>query len=76
MTSTNYPDFRATTEALTVGLAFPASVRDRTILMTGVNKLGIGYTTAEALASQCPRCLILSGRSETKIQECLESLHL
>ncbi|KAK5945364.1 hypothetical protein PMZ80_002568 [Knufia obscura] len=74
MASTTHPDFGPTTEALTVAAAFPTAIKDRTILITGINKLGIGYTTAEALASQSPRLLILAGRSTTKIQECIDSL--
>jgi NAD(P)-dependent dehydrogenase (short-subunit alcohol dehydrogenase family) len=74
MTSTTFADFGAETEASVVAAAFPDSIRGRTILITGVNKLGIGYATAQALASQSPRRLILCGRSQAKLQECLESL--
>lgn len=75
MASITRSDFGATTEGLTVAAAFPTAIKDRTIVITGINKLGIGYTTAEALASQAPRCLILAGRSTTKVQECISSLH-
>lgn len=74
MTSTTFADFGAKTEASTVAKAFSASIKGRTILITGVNKLGIGYGTAQALASQSPHCLILTGRSQAKLQECLDSL--
>ena len=75
MTSTTNPDFVHATEALDVAAVFPASIKDRTILITGVNKLGIGFTTAQAFASGAPRCLILAGRSTVKVQESINSLH-
>ncbi|KAK5098489.1 hypothetical protein LTR70_002702 [Exophiala xenobiotica] len=74
MTSTTHSDFDKATEASDVAAAFPQAIKDRTILVTGVNRQGIGYTTAEAFASQAPRCLILAGRSEAKIKECIEEL--
>lgn len=74
MTSTTFADFGHKTDASTVASAFASSIKGRTILVTGVNKLGIGYATAQALASQSPRRLIISGRSQAKIQECLDSL--
>ncbi|KAK5084843.1 hypothetical protein LTR70_007768 [Exophiala xenobiotica] len=74
MASVTYPDFGATTEGLTVAAAFAATIKGRTIIITGINKLGIGYATAEALASQAPRRLILAGRSTTKVQECIDTL--
>ncbi|KAL6247515.1 hypothetical protein RBB50_005861 [Rhinocladiella similis] len=74
MTATTYTEFHKNTKALSVAAAFPEAVKGRTILITGVNKLGIGYTTAEALASEGPRCLILAGRSPSKVQECIDAL--
>ena len=74
MTSTTHSTFDKNTEAPEVGAAFPLSIKDRTILITGVNKQGIGYTTAEAFASQSPHRLILAGRSSAKVQECVNSL--
>jgi NAD(P)-dependent dehydrogenase (short-subunit alcohol dehydrogenase family) len=75
MTSTTHSNFDKHSEALDVAAAFPQSIKDRTILVTGANKKGIGYTTVEAFASQAPRCLILAGRSASKIQECVNALH-
>ena len=58
MTSTTHPEFNDKTEALEVAKAFPENVKGRNILITGVNKGGIGFATAEALV--CPLvCLIL-----------------
>jgi NAD(P)-dependent dehydrogenase (short-subunit alcohol dehydrogenase family) len=74
MTSTTFTEFGLKTDGSVVAAAFTASIKGRTILITGVNKLGIGYATVQAFASQFPRCLILTGRSEAKLQECLDSL--
>ncbi|KAF2267798.1 NAD(P)-binding protein [Lojkania enalia] len=74
MTTTTVADFNAKTEASTVAAAFPTSIKDRTILITGVNKLGLGYATAQALAVHSPRIVILAGRSQAKLQECLDDL--
>ncbi|EXJ64563.1 hypothetical protein A1O7_00899 [Cladophialophora yegresii CBS 114405] len=67
-------DFGFETEGLAVAAAFPSSIKDRTILITGVNRKGIGYTTAESFASQSPKTLILAGRSVEKLQECIDDL--
>ena len=67
-------DFGFETEGLAVAAAFPASIKGRTILVTGVNKKGIGYTTAESFASQSPKTVILAGRSTEKLQECIDGL--
>lgn len=48
MPSTTHPEFNANTEALEVAAAFADGIRGKTVLVTGVNKGGIGYTTAEA----------------------------
>ena len=74
MAALTHPEFDSTTEGLTVAAAFGPSIKGRTILITGVNKLGIGYTTAEAFASGSPRLLILAGRSPAKVQECIDAL--
>ncbi|KAJ9664232.1 hypothetical protein H2198_000450 [Neophaeococcomyces mojaviensis] len=68
------PNFDANTEGITAAAAFPAFIKDRTILITGVNRKGIGYTTAEAFASQSPSHLIFAGRSTSKVQECIDAL--
>lgn len=74
MTSTTHAEFDGKTEALAVAAAFGPLIKDRTVLITGVNKLGIGYATAEAFASQSPRRLILAARSHAKLQEALDAL--
>ncbi|KAJ9608955.1 hypothetical protein H2200_006726 [Cladophialophora chaetospira] len=67
-------DFGAETEGLAVAAAFPSSIKGRTILVTGVNRKGIGYSTAESFASQSPQTLILAGRSTEKLRECINDL--
>ncbi|KAK4948694.1 hypothetical protein LTR10_012698 [Elasticomyces elasticus] len=74
MATLTHPEFDSATEAITVAQAFAPSIKGRTILITGVNRLGIGYTTAEAFASESPRLLILAGRSPAKVQECIDAL--
>lgn len=74
MTATTHPEFHKETEAADVAAAFPEAIKGRTILITGINKEGIGYATAQAFASQAPQRLILAGRTPAKIQECAKSL--
>lgn len=74
MVSTSHHEFGAQTTATEVAVAFSEQARSRTILITGVNKLGIGYATAAAFASQNADTIIIAGRSSNKLEECLESL--
>jgi NAD(P)-dependent dehydrogenase (short-subunit alcohol dehydrogenase family) len=74
MATTTHAEFDKQTEAFTVAAAFPESIKGRTVIITGVNKQGIGYSTAEAFASQGPAHLVIAGRSQAKLQECLEAL--
>lgn len=62
------------TTALELAARYPEAIKDRTFLITGVNPLGLGYATAEALASQSPRLLILTGRAPGKVQKCIDIL--
>jgi hypothetical protein len=48
MPSTTNTGFGATTEALEVAAAYSDAITGKTILITGVNKAGIGFATAEA----------------------------
>jgi hypothetical protein len=54
MTSTTHSEFNSNTEAAEVVQAFSASIRGKTILITGVNLGGLGFMTAEALVSESP----------------------
>ncbi|OBT85349.1 hypothetical protein VE02_06005 [Pseudogymnoascus sp. 03VT05] len=72
--TTTHPEFNDETSALEVAQAFASGITGKTILITGVNKNGIGFSTAEAFASQSPAHLILAGRNPAKIQESIEAL--
>jgi NAD(P)-dependent dehydrogenase (short-subunit alcohol dehydrogenase family) len=48
MTTTTYVEFGGKTEAMEVAKAFAKAIRGKNILVTGVNRGGIGFTTAEA----------------------------
>jgi hypothetical protein len=48
MTATTHSDWGANTEALDVAKAFADAIRGKTVLVTGVNRKGIGFTTAQA----------------------------
>ncbi|KAJ5737746.1 uncharacterized protein N7483_002871 [Penicillium malachiteum] len=76
MAATTYADFNATTEGLDVAKTFSDKVHGNTILITGVNIAGIGFSTAQAFASQSPAHLIITGRSLSKIEESVHSLRI
>lgn len=68
------PEFALLTPAADVAAAFPESVKDKTIIITGVSPNSLGLATAFALASQRPARLILSGRSADKVQASIDTL--
>lgn len=68
------PSFDPLISATKVAAAFPESIRDKTILITGVSPKSLGLATAVAFACQHPNRLILSGRSAEKVQSAVESL--
>ena len=74
MTATTHSDYNASTEALDVAAAFPEAIKGKTIIVTGVNRGGIGFTTAQAFASQSPAHLIIAGRNPSKLQESINEL--
>jgi hypothetical protein len=51
MTATTHPEFDGKTEGMEVAEAFAEAIHGKTILATGVNRRGIGFTTAEAFVS-------------------------
>lgn len=73
-TMATHRGLHADTTGLEAATLFPSSIRDKTILVTGVARTGIGGTTAVALASQAPRFLILSGRDATKVQGVIDDI--
>lgn len=64
-----HKEFGAETEASTVAEAFSSQIANKVILITGVNAGGIGGSTAEAIAAHSPKLLILSGRSQSKVDQ-------
>lgn len=51
MPATTHPEFNDKTEALEVAKAFSEGIRGKTVLVTGVNPDGIGFTTCQAFVS-------------------------
>ncbi|RAL03641.1 NAD(P)-binding protein [Aspergillus ibericus CBS 121593] len=74
MATTTHPEYNSKTEALEVADAFTARITGKTVLVTGVNRSGIGYSTARAFASHSPSLLIITGRSPEKIEESIDAL--
>ncbi|KAF5644570.1 double substrate-specificity short chain dehydrogenase reductase 2 [Fusarium sp. NRRL 52700] len=74
MASTTHTDFGANTEANEVAQAFADGIRGKTVLITGVNCGGIGFTTAQAFSTQSPAHVILAGRSPSKAKESIDKL--
>lgn len=74
MVSTTHSEFGAATEALEVARAFADEVRGKTVLITGVSRKGLGFTTAQAFASQAAARLILAGRDPAKLRDCADAL--
>ena len=72
----SHEEFGAQTEASTVAEAFSSQIANKVILITGVNAGGIGGSAAEALAAHSPKMLILSGRSQNKVEEVIEKIKL
>ena len=52
MTATTFSQFNGDTEGLEVAQAFSEQVSGKVVLVTGVNRGGIGYSTAEALVRE------------------------
>ena len=51
MATTTYSKFNEETEALVVAEVFASGIRGKTIIVTGVNRGGIGFSTAQAFVS-------------------------
>ncbi|KAI9715399.1 MAG: hypothetical protein M1828_000859 [Chrysothrix sp. TS-e1954] len=74
MTATTYADFDQHTESLEVAERFADNIRGKTILVTGVNRGGIGFSTAQTFASRSPSLLIIAGRNTSRIQASIDAL--
>lgn len=74
MAFTTHPEYNADTEGLTVARDFADRIKGKTILVTGANLEGIGFSTSQAFASGAPARLIICGRNPSKIQAVIEAL--
>ena len=54
MAATTHPEYNGRTEALEVAKAFAWGINGKTVIVTGVNKNGIGFSTAEAFVCCLP----------------------
>lgn len=59
MTTTTHPEFNDHTEALDVAKAFAVEIRGKTVLVTGVNVAGIGFTTVQAFVGILLACPLI-----------------
>ncbi|KAH8807624.1 hypothetical protein F5884DRAFT_344288 [Xylogone sp. PMI_703] len=66
--------FKRESTGAEVVAAFPESVKDKTIVITGPSKGGIGAETAISLARGNPKHLILAGRSLDRISPVIEDI--
>lgn len=60
MTATSHPEYNDQTEGLEVAKAFAEGIRGKTVVVTGVNREGIGFTTAQAFVSTLCTCYFRS----------------
>lgn len=74
MPSTTYSEFEANTEGIDVAKAFADGIRGKTILITGVNRGGIGFSTAHAFSTQDPALIIIATRTRIKAQDSIDAL--
>ncbi|KAI1156224.1 putative short-chain dehydrogenase [Nemania diffusa] len=74
MPATTHPEFNDKTEALEVAKAFSEGIHGKTVLVTGGNPDGIGFSTCQAFASQSPAHLIVAGRTSSKVEKCIDLL--
>ncbi|CRG87823.1 hypothetical protein PISL3812_04844 [Talaromyces islandicus] len=74
MPATTHREYNANTEAKEVAKEFAHIISGKTVVITGVNRRGIGFATAEAFASQAPAHLIVTGRTMSKLQESIDAL--
>jgi hypothetical protein len=60
MAATTNPAYNDQTEALEVAKAFASSINGKTVIVTGVNKNGIGFSTAKAFVCCQPSLITIS----------------
>lgn len=54
MANTTRPDFGANTEATEVVKEFASQIQGQTVIVTGVNLHGIGFSTSQAIVRTAP----------------------
>ncbi|RGP75763.1 hypothetical protein FSPOR_561 [Fusarium sporotrichioides] len=74
MPSTTHSEFGIHTEATDVAKAFSDGIRSKTILITGVNRGGIGFSTAHAFSTQDPSLVIVASRTASKANDSIDAL--
>ncbi|QPC60911.1 hypothetical protein HYE67_003142 [Fusarium culmorum] len=74
MPCTTHSEFGTHTEAIEVAKAFPDGVHGKTILITGVNRGGIGFSTAQAFSTQDPALIIIANRTQSKANDSIDAL--
>ncbi len=65
--------FDRSTTGSSVADMFSSAIKGKTILVTGINKGGIGGKMVEILSAHSPKTLILASRTPSKIQEIIDS---
>ena len=74
MASTTHPEYDIDTLGLTVAKDFAHRIQGKTVLVTGANLEGIGFTTSQAFAFGGPAHLIICGRTPSKMQAVVDAL--
>ncbi|KAK2604800.1 hypothetical protein N8I77_007700 [Diaporthe amygdali] len=64
---TSNPEFSQDTTGTEAAKALGASIKGKTVVITGVSPAGLGFSTAVAIASQEPATLILASRTASKL---------
>lgn len=64
--TTPLPTFTFSTTASEVASALSSHITNKTVLITGITKGGIGFETARVIALQKPKLVILAGRTPSK----------
>lgn len=68
------PAFNSSTTGDEIIKAYAAEAQGKTVLITGPSENGIGAQTAIFLASGKPKCIILAGRSRSKIEPVMDRI--
>ncbi|KZF19590.1 short-chain dehydrogenase [Xylona heveae TC161] len=67
-------EFKETTTVDEVADAFAEHIKGKTVLITGINKTGLGGEAARAIARKQPSLIILAGRTTSKLREVEEEI--